>query len=132
MESPVKPFHFSGAAFELDPASLGIPIIRRASLAGYASLLIGGPANLLDAWALWRSRIRADDALLDGAGKLLKDAVQGVPADQVNNPSAVALLARMGLIKATIAQNDQLILQATAKGADLSSNWSGHPDSWPC
>lgn len=102
--------------------ALGIPIIRRASLAGFASLLIGGPANLLDAWSLWRSRLRADDALLDAASKLLRDAVQGISADQVNNPSAVALLARMGLIKANIGQNDQLILQATVKGAEMSSS----------
>lgn len=98
----------------------GIPIINRQSLAGIASLLIGGPANILDAIAIWRTRLRADAALIADAHAILRASLEGAAPAITMNPRAVAAVYRLGLIKA-VPRGESLMIQATAKGRELLS-----------
>src|SRR5262245_26342023 len=98
--------------------AMGIPIVNRQSLAGIASLLIGGPANIMDAIAIWRTRLRADARTLESADQLLRACRQGVAPSMTLERKAVALLYRLGLIKA-VQQGDSVMIQATAKGMEL-------------
>jgi len=96
----------------------GIPIVNRQSLAGIASLLIGGPANIMDAIAVWRTRPHTDASTLEAADRLLRASRQGAAPSISTERNAVALLYRLGLIKA-VQQGDSIMIQATAKGMEL-------------
>ncbi len=98
---------------------LGVPIVNRQSLAGFAALLIGGPANLLEAWSIWRSRIGADAACIRDAAQLLDQCRRGVSPAHIQNRRSAALLFRLGLIKAVPSEKEKVVLQCTAKGLDL-------------
>lgn len=104
--------------------ALGIPILRRESLAGFASLLIGGPANLLDAWSLWQGRLHADANTISQAQEVFASARQGIAVEQISNPYNIVLLHRLGLVKAISHGNGRIELQTTAKGTDLLMNAS--------
>lgn len=94
------------------------PVVNRQSIAGFASLLIGGPANIMDACRLWRSRFKVDVDLRAEAHRILVASRQGIAPQQVRDPRAIALLHRLGLIKA-LQQNNAVQLQATVKGLEL-------------
>ena len=98
--------------------AMGVPIVNRQSAAGIASLLIGGPANIMEACTLWRNRLKVNPALLSAAAQLLGESRKGVPMQMVRDPKAVALLHRLGLVK-TAHEQGKLQIIATVKGADV-------------
>lgn len=78
----------------------GVPILTRRGTAGAAMLLISGPANLFDAWELWRHRLPNNSILMDRAANLYDRAAKGVPVSQARDDAdAVILLRRLQLIK---------------------------------
>lgn len=100
--------------------ALGVPVLNRQSIAGFGSLFISGPANILGAWSLWRTTIRTNDDLTARAFGLLNRCKAGVPAERIPDPAPVALLLRLRLIKAVTRPGGNIIeLQLTAKGSEL-------------
>src|SRR5262245_60114573 len=101
--------------------ALGVPVVNRQSLAGIASLFIGGPANLMDAWAIFRTRIKADSACVHSAAQLLEQSssVDGVSSRMIRDPRAAGVLYRLGLIKAAAWSGPDLIVHPTIKGSEL-------------
>jgi hypothetical protein len=98
--------------------AMGVPIVNRQSAAGIASLLIGGPANIMDAIGLWRRRLHAGPELLASAGQVLRESRQGISPQMVKDQRAIVLLHRLGLVKSSHEQGKLQII-ATLKGADL-------------
>jgi hypothetical protein len=103
--------------------ALGVPIVNRQSMAGFASLFIGGPANLMDAWAIWRTRPRADAACIAEAAQQLERSRAGIPSRMIDQRAAVVLY-RLGLIKAVAQSGGEMIVQPTQKGLELLSSAS--------
>lgn len=101
--------------------SMGVPVLRRDGLAGIGSLLIGGPANVFDAFALWRTRLPCSAALVAEADALLRSCAAGVNPKQVRTPEAIALLYRLKLIKASHRPGGELLLQQTQKGTEVAA-----------
>ena len=75
------------------------PHFTRHSLAGFGTVLIGGPANILQSIATWRHRMPHSSAILTDAAGLLERAGEGVDLEQAGNPQAAFLLHRLGLVK---------------------------------
>ncbi|MCI0362723.1 MAG: hypothetical protein L0Y44_02845 [Phycisphaerales bacterium] len=98
--------------------ALGVPVVNRQSVAGFAALLIGGPANLLDAWSVWRGRLRASSTLLTEASLMLQQSQAGVSLQMTKNPQLVVVLHRLGLVKA-VRENEKVILRTTSKGDEV-------------
>ena len=124
----VDPIAAAGVKFRHTPGEmmkdmvgigLGIPIIRRESLAGGAALLIGGPANLLELWPMWCGRLSVSPTLIAESQKLLAASVSGVDPKSVRDPKAIALLYRLHLIKAVHQADATLRLEPTQKGKEL-------------
>lgn len=98
--------------------AMGVPIVNRQSAAGIASLLIGGPANIMDSMALWRTRIRGSSASIEAAAQALSQSAKGVPVSMIADRSAIAILHRLGLVKVVNEQN-KLIVRSTVKGSEI-------------
>ena len=98
--------------------AFGVPIVNRQSVAGLASLSIGGPANLMEACSLFRSRISADYASLAHAAEILHHSRNGLPASMVKDGKAVSMLARLKLIKSHNDPTRGLTILATHKGLE--------------
>jgi hypothetical protein len=105
--------------------ALGVPVINRQSMAGFASLLVGGPANLMDAWSIWRTRLRADAACVRDAAQLLElsRSAGGISSRMIRDRRAAAVLYRLGLIKAG-AHGGEMIVQPTIKGSEMLASTS--------
>jgi hypothetical protein len=88
----------------------------RHAAAGAAVVLIGGPANVFRAFAIWGCRIRADASLIDEAAQLLAQCRANYPAEEVVEPAAAVLLRRLGLIK-VVTDQDSAALALTRKGS---------------
>lgn len=71
---------------------------RHAS-AGFAQLLIGGPASLFESLGRYRDRLRATDDTLHGAAVLIERVGTGLPLEEVSDRHALILLRRIGLVK---------------------------------
>jgi len=87
----------------------------RHALAGAALLLIGGPANIVEAVGIWGYRIRADGPLVDEAARLLTLCEGGCPPERIREPAAALMLRRLALIK-VIPGGDTVVLTLTEKG----------------
>jgi hypothetical protein len=98
--------------------ALGVPVVNRQSIAGFSSLLIGGPANAMDAWSIWRSRLPTDAATISQAAQLLHDARNGLAARMVRNAQALAVLHRLGLIK-VVSRGREAQVQTTIKAMEV-------------
>jgi hypothetical protein len=90
----------------------------RHATAGAAVLLLGGPANLFQAFGIWGSRLRLDDPLIEEAACLLAACQENYPIEQVREPYAAVLLRRLALIK-VVPQEDSVALTLTEKGYAL-------------
>lgn len=99
--------------------AMGLPVVNRQSLAGLASLLIGGPANVMESVSIWCSRLPTDSAFIARTAKTLQDSRDGLAAQSVGDPRVIVVLHRLGLIKATSHGLGKIELQPTAKGMEL-------------
>lgn len=98
--------------------ALGVPVVNRQSIAGFASLLIGGPANVLEAFALWRKRLPADAMTAADAVQLLEQSRHNLTLNATHDRKQIVLLHRLGLVK-TAAQSGRITLALTMKGAEF-------------
>jgi len=96
----------------------GVPVLNRQSIAGFASLFIGGPMNLIDGSTLFRSRIRCDASTIASAAGILSACRDGLPLSPALLPAAIGLLFRLGLIKAASHGSGAIELHLTAKGLE--------------
>lgn len=78
--------------------------------AGFALVLIGGPANILSALGIWAHRLKADANILAAGAELLDDCADGCPPKEVTSLDAALLLRRLFLIKRTIADKGDVIV----------------------
>jgi hypothetical protein len=92
----------------------------RHATAGVAILLIGGPANLFQAFGIWTSRLRADESLLEESARLLAACDPQCAAEQVRKPTAALLLRRLALIK-VVPGGDSPAFALTEKGSTVVS-----------
>jgi hypothetical protein len=92
---------------------------RHAS-AGFAIILIGGPAAIIEALGIWAHRIRADAVLIEESARTLVGCEPKLPINQVHNLAAVFLLYRLALIK-VVPDGDSRVLTLTAKGIPVLS-----------
>ncbi len=90
---------------------------RHAS-AGFAVLLLGGPENIVDAVASWRSRLRVDGPLYFAAADLLGRAAQGVELEVIDDPRPFVLLRRLRLVKVEEREEGLGCVVLTEKGRD--------------
>lgn len=98
----------------------GFPVVTRRSLAGAAAVLIGGPANLFEAWATWRHRLPAGDRLLHEAATIFQDADRGLDLRSVRDPGALNVLHRLGLIRTEVTGRNTVTIRLTQKGEDVA------------
>ncbi len=98
----------------------GFPVVTRRSLAGAAAVLIGGPANLFEAWSTWRHRLPAGDRLLHEAAITFEEADRGLDLHSVRDPAAVNVLHRLGLIRTEVTGRDTVTIRLTQKGEDVA------------
>ncbi len=87
----------------------------RHATAGAALILIGGPANVVQAFGIWAHRIRVEGSLIADAARLLASCQTRLPVKQVREPAAALLLKRLALIK-VIPSGDSVALALTDKG----------------
>lgn len=92
----------------------------RHATAGAAIVLLGGPANVFEAFGLWAHRIRADAALFEQAARLLAMCQAELPAEEVRVLDAAFLLGRLALIK-VIPRGESVALTLTDKGVAVLS-----------
>lgn len=90
---------------------------RHAS-AGFAMVLIGGPANILEGVGLWATRIKTSPELLENAADLLASCEDKLPLRKLRRPQAAALLRRLQLIKMIPLETEQA-LTLTERGGKL-------------
>ncbi len=98
----------------------GFPMVTRRSLSGAAAVLIGGPANLFEAWATWHHRLPTGDRLLHEAATVFQEADRGLDLRSVRDPAAVNVLHRLGLIRTEVTGRDTVTIRLTQKGQDVA------------
>jgi hypothetical protein len=99
--------------------SLLVDGLKRESIAGYATVLLGGPKCFVEAIAAWNARIPADRDLVERAQALLDRACGGgLSTETVVDGDACRLLAQLGLVRSDAGKTVRLV--ATAKGKTLS------------
>jgi hypothetical protein len=91
----------------------------RHATAGAALILLGGPANVIEAFGIWAHRLRADSSLIEDAALLLAFCEAELPAEEVREPRAALLLRRLGLIK-VVPRGDSAALALTDKGFSVA------------
>jgi hypothetical protein len=96
---------------------------RHAS-AAFALALIGGPANLFQAFSTWAHRFRVDDLLLENAASILTAADTQLPLEQLRDLAAAVLLRDLALIK-MVPCGDSEALTLTDKGRAVLSRGKG-------
>lgn len=87
----------------------------RHATAGAALLLLGGPVNVFEGMGILKTRLEADEALLDAAARLLPACDAPLPVEEVEKPAAAILLRRLNLLK-FIPNEDSSALTLTEKG----------------
>jgi len=86
------------------------------SIAGFASLLMGGPENLICALRSWLHRLPTDPALLDQAAEVLVACKSEIDLkSQESSATAVVLLRRLNLI----VPRGESKIALTEKGRDV-------------
>ena len=101
---------------------LGYFSARHAS-AGFAIVLLGGPAGIIEAFGIWAHRIRADVPLVEDAARLLDSCESDFPINKVSNLGAAFLLWRLALIR-IVSDGESRCLKLTDKGFNLRSKES--------
>lgn len=97
----------------------------RHATAGAAMILLGGPANVIEAFGIWAHRIRVEGSLIEDASRLLASCETEFPAEQVREPAAALLLRRLSLVK-VVPSGESAALELTDKGlAVLSGGKAG-------
>lgn len=92
----------------------------RHALAGWAMVVLGGPANIFASIATLMHRLPSGGALFECAADLLSRALDGVPIDRVENLRAAYLLQRLALIKSiAVCGSENDTITTTQKGRDL-------------
>ena len=71
----------------------------RHAVGGAATALLGGPANFVQAIGIANSRLRASDACVASAAKMLEESRKTYPIEKVKDIDAAVLLRRLALIK---------------------------------
>jgi hypothetical protein len=99
----------------------------RHATAGAAMILLGGPANVIEAFGMWAHRIRVEGSLIEDASRLLASCETGLPAEQVREPTAALLLRRLRLIT-VVPRGDSSALALTDKGFAVLSGGKGSRD----
>jgi hypothetical protein len=90
----------------------------RHATAGFATVLIGGPANIFEGIGIWNARMDVDDNLLHDAAALLILCKDQHPLKKVRNVQPAVLLRKLGLIKIVTASDDDRIC-LTEKGRSM-------------
>ncbi|MCX5690105.1 MAG: hypothetical protein NTV94_10055 [Planctomycetota bacterium] len=105
----------------------GVRVSPRHATAGFARIIMHGPALLIESASLFRSLVRADQPACEAAADLLR-TLATTPYQtmaKVSAPDAAILLCRIGLAKITQPSKDQQpALTLTAKGRTLSETGS--------
>lgn len=102
----------------------------RHAVAGFAVVLMGGPANILEALGIWLSRIRDNQSVIEEASCLLADCRADYPIEKVRVPAAVFLLKRLTLVK-VVPCGDSSAFALTAKGSAILSKAEGRARKKP-
>ncbi len=91
--------------------------VNRHTVAGLATVLMGGPVNLVSALGSWLHRLPTDPALLDQAVEILSACHPEVDLKQAKSSMrAAVLLRRLNLI---VPRKDSTIVTLTEKGRDV-------------
>lgn len=107
-------------AIKLATLATGFPLSPRHTVAGFAGIIMHGPASIIEGRDLLTTRLPDDEAAITAAANLLvtllDDPVnpKGRPIDQVQDKNAALALARIGLAKL----DRRAVLQATMKARD--------------
>jgi len=97
----------------------------RHAVAGFAVLLIGGPANVLEGLGIWATRLRADQGRIEDAACLLAACAEDYSIEEVREPASGLLLKRLALVK-VIRKGDSPGLALTEKGAGILAKTGTH------
>ncbi len=95
----------------------GIGMQPRHASAGFATVLIAGPANFFEAWSTWRHRLPSGSKVIADAAEVLQQAADEVSVEDATDALAAMVLHRLGLIKMAGQREKHLAL--TVKGSDL-------------
>jgi hypothetical protein len=98
----------------------------RHATAGAALMLLGGPANVIEAFGIWAHRHRADAELIEQAARLLVLCREELPVDEVRIPAAAFLLRRLALIK-VLPRGDSAVIAPTDKGLAMLPKQKSRP-----
>jgi hypothetical protein len=93
--------------------------------AGFAVVLIGGPASVLDAIGLWNAQMRADGPMIDAMAGVLEECADTPPIRKVGSLQAALLLKRLALIK-IVPLGDSEAFALTEKGERVLFGAKGH------
>jgi hypothetical protein len=85
--------------FLVSRAVLGAGFSPQHAVSGAATALIGGPANFVQALGVLNSRLRASDACVVAAARMLEACKKTYPIEKVKDADAAVLLRRLALIK---------------------------------
>lgn len=99
------------------PTELSVLMAPRHIGAGGAAVLLGGPANVLEAIDLWRHRLPDDDALHARCAAMLEACVRGVRISTIEDGAAAVQLKRLALVKVRGVDDDH-VLELTARGEE--------------
>jgi hypothetical protein len=90
----------------------------RHALAGFAVVLIGGPASMFEAVGIWAHRLPADPGLIESAARLLVSCQTEVQPLTLHNVSGASLLHRLALVKIVPCDQTKGVMP-TQKGRDM-------------
>ena len=96
---------------------------RHAS-AGFAVVLIGGPAGVIEAIGIWAHRLRAEAGLIEAAARMLANCEEPQPIKKLGDLSAPFLLRRLGLVK-VVPLDESNAITLTDKGSGLLAKTTG-------
>jgi hypothetical protein len=91
--------------------------VNRHTVAGLATLVMGGPVNLVGGLRNWLHRLPTDPVVIDKSVEILNACRPEVDLKRLNaSPHAAILLRRLNLI---VPRADSTIVTITEKGRDL-------------
>jgi hypothetical protein len=99
----------------------------RHATAGAALLLLGGPANLFEAFGIWHYRLSVEPSLIEESAHLLEACEPNYPIEHVHEPCAALLLKRLALVK-IVPTETSTALALTEKGASILSRAKAKAD----
>ncbi len=94
-------------------------LLREEAVAGLASGLVAGPANLFAAWRTWRRRVLLDRDLSKGCEALLARAAAPEGAPVASAPRSAAALVQLGLARVALGEDGALWVRLSPKGKQL-------------